>query len=144
MIQKRVSPIHGRQKAAEWLTYLLPKDGLSLTTVPTLLSVVSPLTCKRVRLSYQLTTTHTHTLTAGTLLTLSIEGILSLLVLGNFVGLVLLALLAVGSAGLGYVHLNGRIHDQLKKIKNKKNSWEQACGHRQYSERITSILLIAN
>lgn len=112
MIQKRVSPIHGRQKDAEWVTYLLPKDRLSLTTVPTLLSVVSPLTCKRVRLSYQLTTTDT--LTAGTLLTLSIEGILSLLVLGNFVGLVLLALLAVGSAGLGYVHLNGRIHDQLK------------------------------
>lgn len=60
MIQKRVSPIHGRQKDAEWVTYLLPKDGLSLTTVPTLLSVVSPLTCKRVRLSYQLTTTDTH------------------------------------------------------------------------------------
>lgn len=48
------------------------------------------------------------TLAAGTLLTLSIEGILSLLVLGNFVGLVLLALLAVSSAGLGYVHLKSR------------------------------------
>lgn len=39
-------------------------------------------------------------------LTLCIEGILSLLVLGNFVKLVPLALLAVGPAGLWYVHLN--------------------------------------
>lgn len=37
--------------------------------------------------------------------TLCIEGVLSLLVLGNFVGLVLLALLAVRPAGLRDVHL---------------------------------------
>lgn len=42
----------------------------------------------------------------GGLFTLCIEGILSLLVLGNFVGLVLLALLAVRPAGLRDVHLN--------------------------------------
>lgn len=57
---------------------------------------------------------HTHE-TAERLCTLSIEGILSLLVLGNFVGLVLLALLAVGSAGLRYVHLNGRINGRFRK-----------------------------
>ena len=39
------------------------------------------------------------------LVTLCVEGILSLLVLGNFVGLVLLALLAEGPAGLRHVHL---------------------------------------
>lgn len=37
--------------------------------------------------------------------TLSIEGILPLFVLGNFVGLVLLALFAVSPAGLWNVHL---------------------------------------
>lgn len=112
MNQKQASPTHGREKDSEWATDLLPKDGLSLTTIPTLLSVVSPLTCKKTQLSYQLGY-GSDTLAAGTLLTLSIEGILSLLVLGNFVGLVLLALLAVGSAGLGYVHLKRRIHHQL-------------------------------
>lgn len=59
---------------------LFAENGLSLTTITTLLSVVSPLT-------------------------LCVEGILSLLVLGNFVRLVLLALLAVGPAGLRDVHL---------------------------------------
>lgn len=42
------------------------------------------------------------------LFTLCVQGVLSLLVLGNFVGLVLLALLAVGPAGLRDVHLNTR------------------------------------
>lgn len=54
---------------------LFTENGLRLTTVPTLLSVISSLT-------------------------LCIEGILSLLVLGDFVELVLLTLLAEGSAGL--------------------------------------------
>lgn len=44
------------------------------------------------------------------LVTLCIEGILSLLVLGNFVGLVLLALLAESPAGLRHVHLDNEEH----------------------------------
>lgn len=47
----------------------------------------------------------THHDTNDGLFTLSIEGILSLLVLGNFVRLVLLALFAVSPAGLWNVHL---------------------------------------
>lgn len=47
----------------------------------------------------------THHDTNEGLFTLSIEGILSLLVLGNFVRLVLLALFAVSPAGLWNVHL---------------------------------------
>lgn len=47
----------------------------------------------------------THRDTNEGLFTLSIEGILPLLVLGNFVRLVLLALFAVSPAGLWNVHL---------------------------------------
>merc|ERR1719334_265155 len=57
---------------------LFTENRLGLSTVTGLLSVVSPLT-------------------------LGVKGILSLLVLGNFVRLVLLALLAVCPAGLWYV-----------------------------------------
>lgn len=63
---------------------LFPEDGLGLAPIAALLSVVSPLT-------------------------LCIEGILSLLVLGNFMGLVLLAPLAVSPAGLRDVHLDDTI-----------------------------------
>lgn len=38
-------------------------------------------------------------------LTLGVQGVLALLILGHLVGLVLAALLAVGPAGLGDVHL---------------------------------------
>lgn len=48
------------------------------------------------------------------LFTLCIEGILSLLVLGNLVGLVLLTLLAVCPAGLRDVHLESTENKKLR------------------------------
>lgn len=62
---------------------LFAENRLGLSTVTGLFSVISPLT-------------------------LCVEGILSLLVLGNFVKLVSLALLAVGPACLRHIHLNHR------------------------------------
>lgn len=84
--------------------YLFPENRLRLTPVPALLPVVSPLTFTRTFQSHDTSLSHTHDTNEG-LFTLSIEGILSLLVLGNFVRLVLLALFAVGPAGLWNVHL---------------------------------------
>lgn len=60
--------------------------------------------------------THTEALTPKGLFTLCVEGILPLLVLGNFVGLVLLALLAVGSAGLRHIHLDNQDDKQICNI----------------------------
>lgn len=102
---------HWRHDDRCWMpTYLLSENRLRLTTIPALLSVVSPLTCRTctVQLPVIQLIYHTEALTIRGLFTLCIEGILSLLVLGNFVGLVLLALLAVGSAGLRHVHLDNK------------------------------------
>lgn len=98
------------QTSQESWAYLLSENRLGLTTIPALLSVVSPLTCRtqrevQFRVIIQISP-HTCPHVSYRLFTLSVEGVLSLLVLGNFVGLVLLALLAVGPAGLRDVHLD--------------------------------------
>lgn len=89
----------------EFSSYLFPENRLRLTPVAALLSVVSPLTCTCTVQSRDAIKFITHDHRNCGLFTLSIEGILSLLVLGNFVGLVLLALFAVRPAGLWNVHL---------------------------------------
>lgn len=54
----------------------------------------------------------------GGMFTLGVERVLALLILGDFVRLVLLALLAVSPAGFRYVHLGGGT--------NKTNSTHKA------------------